>query len=114
MKIYLNQVVASLQILKPILQKIIEEKIIPWAKKQYYKNVNKTVAKMLKKLAELGEKALVCEDVAKKESHKLGFKCGYEFVCGLEVLVTEAKTALAEINEKLENTYVVGDDEIPF
>ena len=69
---------------------------------------------MLKKLAELGEKALVCEDEAKKERHKLGFKLGYEFVNGLEMLVTEAKKALAEINEKLGNTVVFGDDEIPF
>ncbi|MCR5260652.1 MAG: hypothetical protein K6C94_02320 [Candidatus Gastranaerophilales bacterium] len=114
MRIYFNHIITAIQIIAPYLRKITEETIIPWAKKQYYKNVNRTVSKMLKKLAELGEKALVCEDEAKKERHKLGFKLGYEFVLGLERLVTEAKNALAEINTKLGNAELLGEDEIPF
>ncbi|MBQ2644050.1 hypothetical protein IJG14_00575 [bacterium] len=114
MRIYFNHIITLVQIITPYLKKITEEKIIPWSKKQYYKNVNKTVAKMIKKLAELGEKALICDDEAKKERHKLGFKLGYEFVNGLEMLVTEAKKALAEINEKLGNTELLDEDEIPF
>lgn len=102
MKIYLEQVITTVQILTPYVKKIVEEKIIPWAKKQYYAAVNKTVVRMLKKLAELGEKTIICEDKAKKERHKVGFKLGYEFVCTLEILVKEAKQTLSQINDKLD------------
>lgn len=98
MKIYLEQVITTVQILTPYVKKIAEEKIIPWAKKQYYKAVSKTVSRMLKKLAELGEKTIICTDEAKKERHKVGFKLGYEFVCTLEILVKEAKQTLGQIN----------------
>lgn len=121
MKIYLEQVITTVQILTPYVKKIAEEKIIPWAKKQYYKAVNRTVVRMLKKLAELGEKTLVCEDKAKKAQHKIGFKLGYEFVCTLEILVNEAKQTLSEINNKLDYEYpqipqgdLIDEDEIPF
>lgn len=118
MRIYFNQVITALQIITPYVKKIMEEKIIPWAKKQYYKNVNRTVSKMLKKLAELGEKALVCEDYEKKMRHKIGFALGYQFVIGLEKLVTEAKQALMNINVQLGNEVpnpeLLGEDEIPF
>lgn len=118
MRIYFNQVVTAIQIITPYVKKITEEKIIPWAKKQYYKNVNRTVSKMLKKLAELGEKTLACEDKAKRERHKIGFALGYEFVCSLEILIREAKQALSDINAQLvlpvPDTELLADDEIPF
>ena len=100
-QIYVNQIMTALKILTPYLKKITEEKIIPFLKKKYYENVNKTVSKMLTRLAELGEKAITCEDKEKKAKHKIGFQLGYEFVCTLEILVTEAKKTLTLINGKL-------------
>lgn len=114
MKIYFNQVVSAISVLTPYLKKITEEKIIPWTKKQYYKFVNKSVSKMLKKLTELGEKALTTEDEVKKERHKIGFKLGYEFVCSLETVVISAKQTLKEINFMLNGEDLIGEDEIPF
>ena len=101
-QIYVNQIITAIRIMTPYLKKITEEKIIPFLKKKYYENVNKTVAKMLTRLAELGEKAIVCEDKEKKTRHKIGFKLGYEFVCTLEILVTKAKKTLLVINDRLE------------
>ena len=102
-QIYVNQILTAVRILTPYLKKIAEEKIIPFLKKRYYENVNKAVAKMLLRLAELGEKAINCEDTEKKARHKIGFKLGYEFVCTLEVLVNEAKKTLSVINDRLED-----------
>lgn len=99
---YVNQIITAIRIMTPYLKKITEEKIIPFLKKKYYENVNKTVSKMLLRLAELGEKAINCEDTDKKARHKIGFKLGYEFVCTLEILVTKAKKTLQVINDRLE------------
>lgn len=121
MKIYLEQIITTVQILSPYVKKIAEEKIIPWAKKQYYKAVNRTVVRMLKKLAELGEKTISCTDAEKKARHIVGFKLGYEFVCTLEILITGAKQTLSQINNNLDLGYpqipqnnLIGEDEIPF
>lgn len=108
------QITTAITILTPYVKEIIQEKIIPWAKKQYYKKLEKTMNKCFLKLTELGEKILTCTDAAKKTKHIVGFKLGYEFVKSLKIVVVKAEEVLTEINTKIFGEDLIGDDEIPF
>lgn len=116
------QIVQAIAFVTPYVKQIAEEKIIPWFKKKYYERTEAAIAKMLKKLAELGVKTINCTDKNKKARHIVGFKLGYAFVCALEPLVVQAKDALSEINSKISaqeliagySNNLIGEDEIPF
>lgn len=106
---YKKKLLALLVTIAPYVKDIVEEKIIPWGKKLYYKRMEAVTKKMVVKLGELGEKILSCTDAKKRARHIVGFKLGYAFICAIEPILREAKQVLREIDEEIDK-----QEEIPF
>lgn len=98
----------------PYLKEIVENTIIPWVKKNYYKRVEASTKKMVIKLGELGEKTINCTDEKKKARHIVGFRLGYAFVCTMVTIFAEAEKVLGEVNAKINGEDFIGEEEIPF
>lgn len=111
---YKKKLMALLVTISPYIKEIVQNTIIPWCKKMYYKRTEASIKKMVLKLAELGEKTLTCTDKKKKARHIIGFKLGYVFVCAIEPILAEAKNVLGEINAKINGEELIGDEEVPF